>query len=64
MCVWLHRNNYLRKKKKECSSLYLWSVSDSYPPLQSINVVSYINRLSIKPSYIPGINKTQPLYNI
>lgn len=40
------------KKTQKVSGFFLWSIPNSYPPLQSINVLSYINRLSVKPSYI------------
>lgn len=38
-------------------------IPDSFPPLHSINTVSYINRLSVTP-HILGINKTQLLYKV
>lgn len=45
-------------------SVCSWSIPDSVPPLPSINVVSYINRFSVKTSYIPGITPIQSRYRI
>ena len=55
--VLLHRKKLLKKNPKKQKNpesfwVFLWSIPNSYPPLQSINVLSYINRLSVKPSYI------------